>query len=248
MKIAYTINNNSEKSVFFFKKEDGSIGATWSNEPSQIASLELSEKGVKDYLRKPSKLMAEANNIYLTVNSKGDLNLPIYKMAETFYSKMGGLDYITALNQGSTVGQIYIPFKDSGSDEIAIRLNVKEEELEQLKSFIPDVVEVKNEDAEFAKFYYDNSPKLSVSEITFDNEWSNIKVQLTYKGQSLNKSGIRIFAKSASGYIAKREVYTDEQGVVEFKVTPMGLNKGEEMKVEFGFKFVSNLVSANVVA
>jgi len=146
------------------------------------------------------------------------------------------------------VGQIYIPFKDSSDDEYAIRLNIKEEDVSKLLELVPNAVEVENTEEAFKEFYYANSPRLKVVNTSTAGDWTKIKVQLTLNGNNVSKEDVRIFAKSASGYIANREVYTDANGIAEFKVLPYGLEQGESMKAEFGFKYVSNIVSANVQA
>lgn len=169
-------------------------------------------------------------------------------MIETSQTKMGGMEFIKYKVNQKHVGQIYIPFKDSSDDEYAIRLNIKEENVSKLLELVPNAVEVENNEEGFKEFYYANSPSLKVANISSAGEWTKIKVQLTLAGNDVSKSGVRIFAKSASGYIANREVYTDENGTAEFKVLPYGLEQGEIMKAEFGFKYVSNTVSVNVQA
>jgi hypothetical protein len=212
-----------------------------------MASLELTANGLKKYLQSPSRLISEGNNIYITLDKENNLAQPIFKMIETYHTKMGGVEFIK-YKSNQIIGQIYIPFKDSSDDEYAIRLNIKEEDVSRFLELAPNATEVENTEEAFKEFYYANSPRLKVVNTSSAGEWTKIKVQLTLAGNNVSKSDVRIFAKSASGYIANREVYTDANGTAEFKVLPYGLEQGESMKVEFGFKYVSNIVSANVQA
>jgi len=246
MKITYTIDNTS-KNINISKSEDNKVLVSWTDKISKMASLELTANGIKKYLQSPSRLISEGNNIYITLDFDNNLAKPIFKMIETNPTKMGGMEFIK-YKSSQIVGQIYIPFKDSSSDEYAIRLNVKEEDASKLLELIPDAIEVENTEEAFKEFYYANSPRLKVINTSSAGEWTKIKVQLTLAGNNVSKSDVRIFAKSASGYIANREVYTDANGTAEFKVLPYGLEQGESMKAEFGFKYVSNIVSADVQA
>lgn len=246
MKITYTKNNTS-KNINISKSEDNKVLVSWADKISEMASLELTANGIKKYLQSPSRLISEGNNIYITLDSNNNLAQPIFKMVETNPTKMGGVEFIK-YKSSQIVGQIYIPFKDSSDDEYAIRLNVKDEDASKLLELIPNAVEVENTEEAFKEFYYANSPRLKVVNTSNAGEWTKIKVQLTLNGNNVSKGDVRIFAKSASGYIANREVYTDANGTAEFKVLPYGLEQGESMKAEFGFKYYSNLASKDVVA
>jgi hypothetical protein len=246
MKITYTIDNNSKNIKFI--NDNGVVFAKWNDEISEKSSIGLSADEIKKYLQSPSRLISEGNNIYITLDSDNNLSTPIFKMIETSQTKMGGMEFIKYKVDEKHVGQIYIPFKDSSDDEYAIRLNINEEDVSKLLELVPDAIEVENTEEAFKNFYYANSPRLKVINTSKAGDWTKIKVQLTLNGNDVSKEGVRIFAKSASGYIANREVYTDEDGIAEFKVLPYGLEQGESMKAEFGFKYVSNIVSADVQA
>jgi hypothetical protein len=248
MKIAYTINNTS-KNINISKSDlDNKVLVSWADKSSQMASLELTANGLKGYLQSPSRLISEGNNVYITLDINNNLSKPIFKMIETSQTKMGGMEFIKYKINETHVGQIYIPFKDSSDDEYVIRLNIKEEDVSKLLELVPNAVEVENTEEAFKEFYYANSPRLKVVNTSDAGEWTKIKVQLTLDGNNVSKSDVRIFAKSSSGYIANREVYTDANGTAEFKVLPYGLEQGESMKAEFGFKYVSNIVSKDVQA
>lgn len=246
MKIAYTISPNT-KNVKFIKDDNNVVFAKWNDEIGESSSLGFDKASADKYLQNPTRLISEGNNIYLTLDSNNNLLRPIFKMIETYSTKMGGQEYSKYKLQ-NLVGQIYIPFKDSSEDEYAIRVVIKEEDVSKLLELIPNAIRVANTEEAFKEFYYANSPRLKVVNTSKSGEWTKIKVQLTLGGNDISKANVRIFAKSSSGYIANREVYTDENGTAEFKVLPYGLEQGEIMKAEFGFKYVSNVVSADVQA
>ena len=248
MKITYTKDNTS-KAINISKSDlDNKVLVSWSDKSSQMASLELTANGIKEYLQNPKVLLTDANIIYLTVNNDGDLNQPIFRTIETNQTKMGGMEFIKFKLNEITVGQIYIPFKDSSDEEYIVRLNIKDDDVSKLLEVIPDATEVEGSTQGFKDFNSKVLPSLKIVSSSKDGEWTKIKVQLTLDGNNVSKSDVRIFAKSSSGYIANREIYTDENGIAEFKVLPYGLEQGEEMKAEFGFKYYSNVVSKNVVA
>lgn len=246
MKISYTINSKA-KDIKFIRDDNNVVFAKWNDEISENSSLGFSKSNVDKLLQNPQRLISEGNNIYLTLDTNNNLSTPIFKMIETYPTKMGGMEFIK-YKSNKIVGQIYIPFKDSSEDEYVIRLNIKEEDVNKLLELVPDAIRVANTEEAFKEFYYANSPRLKVVNTSNAGEWTKIKVQLTLDGNNVSKRYVRIFAKSASGYIANREVYTDENGTAEFKVLPYGLEQGESMKAEFGFKYVSNVVSADVQA
>lgn len=246
MKITYTIDNSSPV-LNIFKSENNKVVISWKNEPSNMAVLELSSEGIKEYIQSPSKLMSEANNIYIKLDKENNLEQPVFKMIETYHTKMGGMEFIKyKLKQ--VIGQIYIPFKDSSFEEYTLRINVKEEDVSKLLQFVPSATQVENNEQSFKQFYFASSPVLKVINTSSVGDWTKIKVQLVLNNADLAKANVRIFAKSSSGYIANREVYTDANGQAEFKVLPYGLEQGEIMKTEFGFKYYSNIVSKDVVA
>jgi len=248
MKITYTKDNTS-KAINISKSDlDNKVLVSWSDKSSKMASLELTANGIKEYLQNPKVLLTDANIIYLTVNNDGDLNQPIFRTIETNQTKMGGDEFIKFKLNKITVGQIYIPFKDSSDEEYIVRLNIKDDDVSKLLEVIPDATEIERSTQGFKDFNSKVLPSLKIVSSSKDGEWTKIKVQLTLDGNNLSKSDVRVFAKSASGYISNREVYTAANGTAEFKVIPYGLEQGESMKAEFGFKYYSNLVSKDVVA
>jgi hypothetical protein len=247
MKIFYTVNNNS-KNIKFIKDENNIVFSKWNDDISDKASLTFSKNKIDEFLNLPNSLSIESNLIYITVDENGNLNEPIFRTIETNVTKISGLDYIRYNLNKEVVAQIYIPFKNSSEDEYGVRLNIKEEDVSKLLELIPDAVEVEGTNEGFKNLNSQFLPSLKIISSFKQEDWTKIKIQLTLNGNNISKDGVRIFAKSSSGYIANREVYTDENGIAEFKVLPYGLEHGEEMKAEFGFKYYSNVVSTNVVS
>ena len=254
MKINYTIDDTASN-INIVKSEDNKILVFWNNKSldttpvnRNFSSLELTANGIKKYLQSPSRLISEWNNIYIKLDRDNNLELPIFKMVETNLTKMGGYEFIKFKLNENTIGQIYMPFADSSDDEYAIRLNIKEEDVSKFLELVPNATEVEKTTKGFKDFNSKVLPSLKVVSSSKDGEWTKIKVQLTLGGNDVSKSDVRVFAKSASGYIANRDVYSDANGTAEFKVLPYGLEQGESMKAEFGFKYVSNIVSADVQA
>jgi hypothetical protein len=247
MKIFYTIDNNS-KTIKFIKNENNVIFSKWNEGISEKSSLGFSKNQIDNFLKLPNALSLESNLIYVTIDEHGNLNLPIFRTIETNTTKISGLDYIKYNISKEVVAQIYIPFKNGSDDEYAIRLNIKEEDVSKLLELIPEATEIEGTGEGFKNLNSKVLPSLKIVSASKDGEWTKIKVQLTLDGDNISKSDVRVFAKSASGYIANREVYTAANGTAEFKVIPYGLEQGESMKAEFGFKYYSNLVSKDVVA
>jgi hypothetical protein len=247
MKIFYTVNNNS-KNIKFIKDENNIVFSKWNDDISESSSLGFSKNKIDEFLKLPNSLLIESNLIYITIDKNGNLNNPIFRTIETSLTKNNGLDYIRYNITEEVVGQIYLPFKDSSDDEYAIRLNIKEEDVSKLLELVPDAIEIDGTNDGFKNFNLKFLPSLKILSSYKEQDWTKIKIQLTLNGNNISKDGVRIFAKSSSGYIANREVYTDENGIAEFKVLPYGLEHGEEMKAEFGFKYYSNVVSTNVVS
>jgi hypothetical protein len=247
MKIFYTVDNNS-KTIKLIKDENNVVFSKWNDDISEKASLGFSKNQIDNFLKLPNALSIESNLIYVTIDKNGNLNLPLFRTIETNTTKISGLDYIKYNISKEVVAQIYIPFKNSSDDEYAVRLNIKNEDVSKLLELIPEAIEIEGTNEGFKNLNLEVLPSLKVVLSSKDGEWTKIKVQLTLGGNNVSKSDVRIFAKSASGYIANREVYTDVNGTAEFKVLPYGLEQGESMKAEFGFKYYSNLVSKDVVA
>jgi hypothetical protein len=246
MKIFYSIDSSANNVNFI--NDNGTVFAKWNNESSEKSSLGFSKNEIQKFLQNANRSLTEANIVYITIDNDGNLDQPIFKTIETNQTKLGGLEYITLKLNKKTVGQIYIPFEDSSDEEYAIRINLKEEDVSKLLEFSQDAIKVEPTNEEFKKIHESLLPKLKVINTSKSENWTKIKVQLTLNGNDVSKEGVRIFAKSSSGYIANREVYTNENGIAEFKVTPYGLEQGESMKAEFGFKYYSNVVSKDVVA
>lgn len=255
MKILYTINNEA-KPVNFFKTEDNKVFLKLSNKETEKDCLGLYEEGINNYLKNPSNLLDNHNIILITSDVHNNLNIPIFQHVETQHTKLNEKDFFrytfNRSNDGSsngfiyTVSKIYIPFKDSSYEDYFYRIKIQEADVAKLLKVFPDAGEIPHENPIIFKWIADKLPKLKVIETLKSGEFTKIKVQLTLGGNNCTKNGVRIFAKSSNGYIAAREVYTNEDGIAEFKATRFGLDKEDLMKVEFGFKYFSNITSQNI--
>jgi hypothetical protein len=257
MKILYSINNEA-RPVNFFKNEDGNVFIKLSDKPTVKDCLGLYEEGINTYLKNPGNLLDQHNIVLVTSDAYNNLNIPMFQHVETQHNKLNEKDFFrykfNRSNDGTsdgflyTVSKIYIPFKDSTYEDYLYRVKIQEADVEKLLKVFPDAEEILHENPIIFKWIADNLPKLKVIETLKSGEFTKIKVQLTLGGNNCEKSGVRIFAKSANGYIASREVYTDENGVAEFKATRYGLDNNDTMTVEFGFKYFSNIVSENITS
>jgi hypothetical protein len=257
MKIFYSINENA-KPVNFLKTEDNKVYLKLSNEQSIKDCLGMYEEGISFYLENATRLIYEHNIILVTSDSNNKLNRPVFKNVETNESKLSELDYFrfkfdkSSENKQNnfvhTVCKIYIPFKDSLFNDYLFRIQIKEEDVSKLLENFANAEEVSGNEEDIIEWNLNNLPRLKIVNTSEAGDWTKIKVQLTLNNDDVSKEGVRVFAKSSSGYIANREVYTDIDGIAEFKVLPYGLEQGEVMKVEFGFKYFSNIISKNITA
>lgn len=242
MKIAYTISTDSRvKWRVFQHVETNEKTILTSEETLEGANLPINETSLRERMYSLRKLDV-ANNIYVVREKDGTMTF-IPKMPFTYFSKAGGVEFITAhLRNVPTIAQLYIPFADSPYSDWAMRINIKEDQEEEFLSFFPNAEKVEATQEAYADFYYNRQPGLRV----VFNDANGVVVQLTKDGNDLAKEGVRIFAKSSSGYIPVREQYTNAQGQVTFKPKRTELEASDVMVAEFGFKFVSNLANATI--
>lgn len=146
-------------------------------------------------------------------------------------------------NNMNVLGQIYIPFADSMVEDWYIRVNLGTGD----NVYPEDAEVVENSQDGFHQFVTRVLPGLEVVAVS-PNVVSDaqIDVQVTLAGEPVQKAGVRVFAKCATGYLNKREAITNENGVARFVAERLHLEPEDEMKAEFGFKFWSNLVNADI--
>jgi hypothetical protein len=187
---------------------------------------------------------SDSMNFYIVITPNG-LRV-INKYSETYYSKSNGLLYGRQL-QNPIVGQIYIPFIDSPISDWSIRLN-SNAPLRVDGDFDVHPESTTNDMAGFESVTHQALPALRIVSVTPDGEGQKILVQLTLNGLDLARGGVRVYAKSACGYIANREIYTDESGQAEFLATRLNLQPEDQMIAEFGFRLRTNIVNVSVPA
>ena len=243
MKLAY-----SKPALFEFNTRavfiDGVLNLRWNDGfTGANPTVQLTEEFVRSYIG--SKELSDATNIYVLTNEDGNFVALRSKMSQSFLNKQSGFEY-TRQHKVVVAAQIYIPFSDTPFSEWTIRVNFKPSQ--ELPAEFADAQEVGTTLEDFHNFAYSIFPSLKVVNKTPIANGEKITVQLTKDGLDTQKGGVRIFAKSSSGYLAKTEVYTDERGQATFTALTLGLDAGDTMKPEFGFKWVTNLTNTDVVA
>ena len=213
-------------------------------EESRTNCLRLNPHTLLDQFPIGQRELADCVNFYIT-GKDGQLYL-INKYAETYYTKVDGHVFGEQLNQ-PIYGQVYLPFADSPLDEWALRLN-SNTDITFDRSLSTSVPTIAATTEGFTAVVNEVLPRLRINRQTGPNKEGKhqITVQVTLDGADMMRAGVRVFAKSASGYIPIREKYTDIQGRAVFDAYRLGLSPDEPMTVEFGFKFRTNLVSADI--
>lgn len=195
------------------------------------------------YQRCGEREIADAANIYIEINSSGDVTLVQNKMAFTLTEKSNGYQY--ALKNSTTIAaQIYIPFADSPSEDWVLRVNGNPAIAVEVPA---NSIEVENSFQVFHDFA--NALYPSIQLVDIENtvpECFDITVQLLHYAKPLAKEGVRLFVNAETGYINKREVYTDAKGRATIRARRLDLNVADLMRVEFGFKFTKNVCYVDI--
>jgi hypothetical protein len=236
MKFAYTVCPELGYKTEIVIRRDG-VEVSASNGDIKIATL-LTEQYVQSLFS--SRQWTEAINIYLIANWERSQITLSSKMSDTYLTKETGFDYVRQRNV-QVLGQLYVAFGDAPFEEWWLRVNCSEEQ-----DPIPDALEVDCSLDAFHDFAYSVFPSLAVVDSKTIEGGKLITLQLVASGAALEKPGVRVFAKAASGYLPKTESFTDSDGKVSFKALRLGLDSTDLMRPEFGFKWVTNLVSAEV--
>jgi hypothetical protein len=218
--------------------QDGTLHVGWND-----SFVILTEDFVRSFIG--AKELSDATNIYILTDNRGNFVALRSKMTQTYLTKQSGFEYAKQ-NQLVVVGQIYIPFADTPFNEWVLRLNFQPQQ--DLPAEFSSAEEVGSTLQEFHNFAYKNFPSLRIVSQVDANGGKKILVQLTKEGVDVAKPGVRVFAKSSSGYLAKTESYTDANGQASFIAIPMGLDASDKMTPEFGFKWVTNLARVDVAA
>jgi hypothetical protein len=236
MKLAYTVCPDLGYTTKIELSASG-VNVTASRGDLELTTL-LTEEFVRSHFS--SRQWTEAINVYLIANWDRRQIAFSSKMSDTYLTKETGFDYVRQRNV-QVLGQLYIAFGDTPFKDWWLRVNCSEEQ-----EPISGALEVDCSLEAFHDFAFSIFPGLSVIDTKSIEGGKLITLQLIAAQAALKKSGVRVFAKAASGYLPKTEGFTDADGKVSFKALRLGLDSADLMRPEFGFKWVTNLVSAEV--
>jgi hypothetical protein len=238
MKFAYTKTNDFPFETTVSQEADG-LFIRWNTK--QGSSFKVDEAFIRSHVGR--RELTEASNIYVLVDGEGNFVGLRQKMAQTYLTKASGFEYAKQ-NNVLIAAQIYVPFGDSPFSEWSLRVNFREDQavtLENAQEVAPTL-------EAFHAFAYSQFPSLRIAGKALAAPGEKITVQLTHQGVDVAKAGVRIFAKTSAGYLAKTEAFTDVNGQASFVAIPLGLELGDKMTPEFGFKWVTNLARTDVAA
>lgn len=227
------------------KGDDGVTVIFTNSDLEQSFGIKLDESTLQNLMTVSTKEFCDSMNLWIFVKEDG-VEL-VNKYEDTYFTKADGYVYSRAIRANQTVGgQIYIPFKNSSVDEWAVRLNsnapimvdgdfdLNEEVLSASLETFHDVVR-------------QTLPSLEVLSVTPTGNGSNtVVVQVTLNGQAVARAGVKVYAKSATGYIANRELVSDANGQCQFLARRLDLEPSDEMVAEFGFKFKTNVARVEI--
>jgi hypothetical protein len=212
---------------------------------SELQSLTIDKQFIVKNIG--AKAFVEATHVYIRIDATtGALTAVRNKLADTWVDKGTGSTYM-ANARDILLAQVYIPFADTPESDWVIRINCNPNLENQLPGVLGTVGWTPQEMHDFALKVY---PSVLVDDPQAQPDGGElISVHLTDNlGAPLAKQGVRIFAKASAGYVNKSEAYTDQQGRAIFKARRLDLESADQMVVEFGFKFLSNVGSVHVPA
>lgn len=204
-------------------------------------TLDITEAYVRE--RCGAREISDASNIYLEMDTAGQITRVHNKMASTLTEKSNGYEY--ALKNATLVAaQIYIPFADSPTSDWVLRVNGNP----NIATHVPaGTVVVEHSLHAFHAFAQRIYPWIQVLSVqATDQDVYELTLQLMQGSEPSDKAGVRIFASSASGYVNRREVHTDAQGQARLKARRLDLAPSDAMRVELGFKFTTNLCHVDI--
>lgn len=186
----------------------------------------------------------EGTHLYVFVDSgTGALTGIANKLAETLLDKRPGQAY-SAFRRDIVVAQLYIPFPDSPLSDWTLRVNCNPKMENSFPAGTLSTGSTPDELHDFAVAVHPGVRVVSVEALS--DGATSITLQLMHKGQDVSREGARIFVRHDAGYVSRSEVYTNSAGVATVKARRLDLGPGESMTVEFGFKFMTNVVSVDV--
>jgi hypothetical protein len=218
---------------------------TWLRDgPSCARTVVIDEAFVRS--RCGPRELADCTSLYLEIDLASGLLTRVHnRYATTLLTKNNGREY--ALKNSTLIAaQIYIPFADSPFTDWVMRANANPE----FGIDIPeDTEEVANTSAAFLAFAKRVHPSiniLGVAPIDAAAGVFEVEAQLSLHDQPYRREGVRLFANSESGYLNKREAFTDPEGIARFRARRLDLAAEDIMQVELGFKFSRNVCRADI--
>jgi len=244
MKLFQTIDSTFQFLAYAHEAE-GNYIFRFVDSIGNMHSIGFTEENFLEQFPATEREKTDSMNIFIVVTPEG-IRL-VNKYAESYYSQAPGGIFGRVLGY-PTVGQIYIPFSDSPISDWAARLNSITTvnpvgNFELVEELIPNSV------VGFGDVASQVLPNLRVLDLTPHSDGTlRCRVQLTFNGQDLQKSGIDIRAEADSGYIAIRQLATDQYGRVEFIFRRLDLEPSDEMIVHLGFKLRTRVIEVSVPA
>jgi hypothetical protein len=224
---------------------DGTYNLLFTDSKGNMQGFSFTEENFLEQFPATDREKTDSMNIYLIATPAG-VKL-INKYAESYYTNAPG-SLLTRILGYPTVGQIYIPFANSPISDWAVRLNT-------ISALTPtgnfDLVEpaVDNSEQGFLTVINQMLPSLEIVEIVpATGDLIKCKLQLTLNGQAVLRAGVDVRATCDSGYIAVRQLVTDQEGTVEFTLRRLDLLPTDPMTVTFGFKLRTNVISVDIPA
>jgi len=193
------------------------------------------------------RTLGPCTNLYIAFDSLHRRFLPPYnKPAQSFASKDDGAHHI-AHRQVTVIGQVLLPFVDAAPPDCAARLTVNE----TAGFWISGEAEIlANSHQAYVDFAARVFPRLDIETSSLSvkpDERALIGVRLRAPdGAFLKRAGVRLFAKTAAGYLPRTEVRTDTSGRARIPFLALGLEPGDRADVELGFKWLSNIAACRV--
>jgi len=193
------------------------------------------------------RTLGPCSSLYIAFDeSRCKILSPYNKMAESYLTKDNGGHHINKI-QKNIIAQILLPFSDNVGDNFAVRFTVNEN-LGFWASH--DAEQIENSQDSYHDFAARLMPKLKLDSTSLhvNNQDKNlIRVQLVdANGINLTRPDVKIYAKCDAGYLAKREMETNADGRVNFPFFASGLEDGDEVTLEVGFKWFSNIANCQM--
>ena len=188
--------------------------------------------------------LSDASSIYIECTAPlGTISRVYNKMVQSALAKSNGFEHINK-NSVYVAAQIYIPFADSPFSDWTLRVNSNSEAGMKMPE---DAQKVGATHADLQAFPLSLFPSIRIASVVPSAEGcTDITAQLVWRDENCRKPGVRVFATAPCGYLNKREAHTDADGLVTFRAQRLGLEKSDEMRVELGFKFWTNITNAYI--